>query len=402
MLGVVITLMASEAVVLIVGAIDRRIAGDHVTTGARRRGVRADESESSGRTNVVECCTDPRVDSVTADAVGGETSAVLGVMITLMASETVVLIVGAKNRLESGHHMATSAGRHLVCAEQLESARRRHVVECGGGPDVDGVAAHTVGRESATVLGVIIGLMAADTVTLCRSWEEGFEAGHDVTTLATRNRMCTNELETTGHGDVVEPLAPTPRQRVVAVLAFCTEVAFNVVDRLGGVVILFVAREAIGVEGGKCSSAIIYVARFTGNLDMSAAQRKRGLSVHQDASDVTEVEGVVALGTRFGLVALVHVNVAAGAIRVRGLWLVEASAEVTADAGGVGMASGELERRRTVVIEVHLGFSRAPSVRGVTRAAVGVGRQRAVRVLGTQTRRLGRGAEWKAHAQRAQ
>lgn len=123
------------------------------------------------------------------------------------------------------------------------------------------------------------------------------------------------------------------------------------------------------------------------------------MNVHQDASNVIEGDGVVALRTRFGHVALVHINVAACAIRVRDLGLVETGVEVTVDARGVGMASRELERRRTVVIEVHPGPDRGPSARCVTRAASDVVRQRAVRVRG---RNLGRDAEWKARAERAQ
>ncbi len=248
------------------------------------------------------------------------------------------------------------------------------MVERRANPGIDGVTAHAVGGEASAVLGVIVRLMAADAVILFRSWEDGFETGHNVTTLTRRNRMCTNEIESTGHDHVVELRATTPGQRVVAVLAFRTEFEFNVVGRLRGAVILFVAREAVGVERGKRSSAIIRVARLAGNLDMRAAQGKRGSSVHRDASDVTEGDGVVAHGTRFGHVALVHVNVAAGAIRIRDLGLVETGAEVTGDAGGVGMASRELERRHTVVIEVDLVLDGAPSVRCMTRGAVHVGR----------------------------
>ncbi len=164
MIGVEVGLVASDAIVPVRGRKQRFVSRHDMAAGTGRHRVRTDEIEPVGCRDVIELGAEPCVVGVAGGAVGSETGTVLGVEVSLVASDAIVPVCGRKQRFVSRHDMAAGTGSRCMRAHQFKPAGYHHVINDRPGPPVLRVARGAVGRERAAMILLVVALVARDTV----------------------------------------------------------------------------------------------------------------------------------------------------------------------------------------------------------------------------------------------
>lgn len=275
----------------------------------------------------------PEVVVVTLEAGSRDARACMLIqIIDYVTGEAVVLVHWRYDQLVAGFDVALVAVERRVRAHQLVSVGDRRVVEAGAFPAGVGVTIQTRGgNATAAVSALEVTVMTGDAVILVGREVDQVQIRWNMAAGAEYLGMGSQQLVPVGDRDVIERRVG-PRQGVMASLAVRWEVRRRVVGHLGREVLLLMAREAVDVQRGEGTSQIRGVAGLTRYLKVGACQGKIRLHMYHHTGHIGERDRVVAAYAVVGEVAQVDVHVAATALQLGDLRLIESQVEMAAAA----------------------------------------------------------------------
>ena len=252
------------------------------------------------------------------------------VVVLLVAGVAVLVVVrrGLEDHGQVGQAVAGAALEAVVCAEEVESVGCGEVVEVGVAPGV-GVMAFGAGcgETGAGVFVVVIVLMAGDALLVVLSREDRGEVGGAVARSALEAIMRSYEVDP-ARGDQVIEQGALPLEVVMAGFAFSREAGGHVVDAACILIVRFVARDTLRIEGGEGAADLVGMAADAIDLSVRAGQRKASLGMDGDAFYVLKQGRIMAVDAVFGERALVYVHMAGGAVVELGVGLIEFEVDV--------------------------------------------------------------------------
>jgi len=204
MLRIEVVLVARDTVALIDRRVVQGVSGNLMAADAGDAGMCTNQIVATGNDCVVDSGAKPRVVVVAAQAVSREISAMEVFVVAKVTGHAVILTGRCVDRVIARDQMTTGAGDRGVCTHQIEVSGRRQVIEHCAGPGIVAVTAGAVGAKSDTVIGVEVGLVAGDTVVLTGRRKDRRIAGNHVAAGARCRIVSTDQVESSGNGEVVE------------------------------------------------------------------------------------------------------------------------------------------------------------------------------------------------------